>query len=789
MHSHVDLAIASRLLLAQLRATCTSTYSTEASLAKSRTQRRSSMLRTQKPTASPTPAAYTGISSEKALFPLGALMLAASVGSWAQTAPIETTMGTVTVREAAEVQSKDKLQTKKTNIGKGKQDIRDIPQSLTVLTERLMDEAKLDTLKQALHYTSGITFAATENGTDQDIRLRGFPVATVGDLMIDGMKDPSQYERDTFNYDRIEVLRGSASMLFGRGSTGGVVNQVNKKPLLIDQYELEATYGTDSVLRTTADLNKVLGEDAAFRLNLMRTKGDNHGAKIDKYGIAPTISWGVGTRDEFSVGLFHLNTDNVPQSNLRYLQGSAPTLINPKNFYGTQSDYLRGEATYGMASWIHRFDNDSELTTQLRAGKFDRSQWGTTAGYGLTNGAATTWANLNGNTILTTAGLSPRADTHEGVYAQTNYTTKANWGGFKHDLMAGIDASQEKATFRVANGQPGTNYNKGNTTVGTPDDGRTTALSPIYRYDQNYDSTSVGAYVQDLMQVAPHWKLLGGLRWDRVSSTPERDVYAGGALTGHEVTKLRYNSLWSQRVGVLYQPSETASFHASYSTSFNTSADTYKFTTQQNANTDAEKSRNFELGAKLDWLGGNLSTRGAIFRTEKFNERTTDADFAGSAYLLNGKRHASGVELDVVGRINPKWDIYASYTWIPVATIDKTGSAAANTVGMRVGLTPKHSGSVWLGYQATEKLRVAGGVRGASENRPVSGSTGAASATNKAQGYVAMDLMFQYNFSDSLYAKLNINNVTNRSYGDQLYPGFVTLGEARNIRLTVGTRF
>ncbi|WP_298214501.1 TonB-dependent siderophore receptor [Acidovorax sp.] len=716
-------------------------------------------------------------------------MLAASVGSWAQTATTETTMGTVTVKEAAEVQSKDKLQTKQTTIGKSKQAIRDIPQSLTVMTERLMDEAKLDTLKQALHYTSGITFAATENGTDQDIRLRGFPVATVGDLMIDGMKDPSQYERDTFNYDRIEVLRGSASMLFGRGSTGGVVNQVNKKPLLIDQYELEATYGTDSVLRTTADLNKLLGENAAFRLNLMYTKGDNHGAKIDKYGIAPTVSWGVGTRDEFSVGMFHLDSDNVPQSNIRYLQGAAPTLINPRNFYGTQSDYLRGRATYGMASWIHRFDGDSELTTQVRAGQFDRSQWGTTASFGQTNGAPTTWANLNGNTILNRSGLSPRQDTHEGIYAQSTYTTKANWGGLKHELMTGLDASKESAFFDVASGQPGTNFGKGPTTVGKPDDGTVLAVSPKYRYDQNYGATSVGAFVQDIVQIAPHWKLLGGLRWDRVSSTPERDLYTAGAFTRHEVTELRYNSLWSQRLGVLFQPSDTASYHFSYSTSFNTSADTYKFTSQQNANTDAEKSRNFELGAKLDWLNGNLSTRAAIFRTEKYNERTTDADFAGTAYLLNGKRHASGVELDVVGRISPKWDIYASYTWIPVATIDKTGSAAANTVGMRVGLTPKHSGSVWLGYQATDKFRVAGGIRGVSENRPVSGSTGAASATARSQGYVAADLMFQYNFSESLYAKLNINNVANRSYGDQLYPGFVTLGEPRNIRLTVGTRF
>ncbi|QIL45475.1 TonB-dependent siderophore receptor [Acidovorax sp. HDW3] len=718
------------------------------------------------------------------MLPLGALMLAASVSSWAQSAP-EVQMSTVTVKEKAEVQSKDKLQTKKTQIGRSTQDIRDIPQSLTVLTERMIDDAKLDTLKQALHYTSGITFAATENGTDQDIRLRGFPVAAVGDLLIDGMKDPSQYDRDTFNYDRIEVLRGSASLLFGRGSTGGVVNQVNKKPLLIDQYQLEATYGTDSVLRTTADLNKVIGQDAALRVNLMRTAGDNHGAKIDKYGIAPTVSWGIGTRDEFSVGLFYLDVDNRPMSNIRYLEGSVPSALDAKDFYGSKSDYLRGKASYATASWIHRFDSDAELRTQMRAGTFDRAQWGSTASFA----RGTTVANLSDRTVLNVVGLSPRQDRHEGVYLQSDYSTKAQWGGLQHQLQVGVDAAQEKATFEAANGQPGTNFNKGSTTVGNAGGLPELAVSPRYRYDQSYDAWSLGAYVQDLVQVAPHWKILGGLRWDRVSASPERDVYTAGVYQRHESSSLRYNNLWSQRLGVLYQPTESASFHAAYSTSFNSSADTYRFTSQQTANTDAEKSRNFELGAKLDWLGGNLSTRGAIFRTEKYNERTTDADFAGDAYLLNGKRHAAGVELDVVGRITPQWDVYASYTWIPVATIDKTGSAQANTVGQRVGLTPKHSGSLWLGYQATPKLRLAGGLRGVSTNRPVSGATGAASQTARAPGYVAMDLMAEYQFTDTVYAKLNITNATNRTYGDQLYPGFVTLGEARNVRLTVGTRF
>ncbi|MBO9514798.1 MAG: TonB-dependent receptor plug domain-containing protein, partial [Variovorax sp.] len=230
----------------------------EAKLART-SRRRKAAPRSSFATAS---AARLPLSGEVAAFPLGAMMLAASVSSWAQSGAVADTptLGTVTVTDQAEIQGRDQLQTTRTNIGRGTQDIRDIPQSLNVITEKLMDDAKLDTLKEALHYSAGITFAATENGTDQDIRLRGFPVATVGDLLIDGMRDPSQYDRDTFNLDRIEVLRGSASMIFGRGSTGGVINQVTKKPLLADQTDVMGTVGSDGFYRATADMNKRLGE-------------------------------------------------------------------------------------------------------------------------------------------------------------------------------------------------------------------------------------------------------------------------------------------------------------------------------------------------------------------------------------------------------------------------------------------------------------------------------------------------------------------------------------------------
>jgi catecholate siderophore receptor len=137
---------------------------------------------------------------------------------------------------------------------------------------------QLDTLKDALKNTAGISFLAAEGG-EEDIRLRGFSLQATGDIFIDGLRDPAFYERDSFNWDRLELLRGSASMLFGRGSTGGAVNQVSKLPRLYQPSEVALTLGSGRYARATADLNLKTGDNAAVRVNAMLNKADNHGAR------------------------------------------------------------------------------------------------------------------------------------------------------------------------------------------------------------------------------------------------------------------------------------------------------------------------------------------------------------------------------------------------------------------------------------------------------------------------------------------------------------------------------
>ena len=718
-------------------------------------------------------------SSDKALLPLGALMLAASVGSWAQTSDAPSaTLSTVTVREKAQIQSKDTLQVQQTTIGKGNQALRDIPQSVTVFTERLMADRNQDDFREVLRTTSGVTFQAGETG-EEDVRLRGFSLGQAGDIYIDGMKDAPLYERDTFNNDRVEVLKGSASMLFGKGSTGGVVNQVNKAPLLIDQHEAAYTLGSGKEHRLTGDFNFKTGEDAAFRLNAMVHNADNHGAMQKKRGIAPTFSWGVGTRDEFSVGLYYLDIQGRPLYNHPWFQNNGVIVpsLPAKNYYGLNSDYLNSSAQYATLSHIHRFDDNGELKTRLRHGRYERDLWASVIRFG----AGTTIDNINSSTVVTRSPKG-RVGVSNLTQLQSDYTNSFQWGGKKHDLIAGIDIYEDDAKRNqnfagTASGM--------DTTVGTPNNGDWRPDNRGNPTFNTFKARNVGLYAQDTVALTPTLKLVGGLRYDHFKAS-----YYSSADLNHA----RSDGLWSPRIGALYQPDDSASYYISYGTSYNTSGDTYQFSnpnagTEKTANTDAEKSRNFEIGGKFELFEKRASLGVAAFYSEKYNERNTDPDTAAQQQLLSGKRHAAGMEFNLAGRITPAWEIFYNHTWIPSAKIDESNvvlaanGGGAQVKGDRPGLTPKHSGSLWSTYAVTPQVRIGAGLNYRGKQNPEG------SRAVVADSFITADAMVEYSVDERTSLKLNVTNLTNKLYADTLYRGFYAPGAARTVQLTLKTRF
>lgn len=742
--------------------------------------------------------------SAPALLPLGALMLAASMGSWAQNAapatpaaPAESrTLAPVTVREQAEApQGKDSIRATTTTIGKGNQELRDIPQSITVVTEKLIDDRNLDTVKDVLRNTAGITFLAAEGG-EEDIRLRGFSLASTGDIFMDGMRDPAFYDRDTFNNDRIEVLRGSASMLFGRGSTGGAVNQVSKMPRLINEHEVTTTLGTHKYGRITGDFNIMTGENAALRLNAMATKADNNGSgsSIDKKGIAAAYRFGIGTANEFSASLYHLDNNNGMNYGLPWIKPratdttAANTLIgslSPDAYYGLASDYSAGQATIASLAHTHRFSHSSELKTQLRTGTFKRDQRAGTVRFAAAalqpGGQAVDLSNFGPNTVFT-RGTQLKVQDVDTLQWQSDFTNKFEALGYKHELVTGVDFSREEKTVY---GVVGANPAKPTTRAGTPDDGASmNEGARVLRPANNFESRAFGAYVQDLIQIAPAWKLLGGLRYDSMRGNYVTTTPATGAVTNRYEQKI---SELSKRFGVLYQPNALHSYHFSYGTSFNTSGDTYSYNALS-ANTDPEQSQNIEFGAKLDSADKRFSTRLAIFHATKKNERNTDPDTAATRLLLSGKRHTAGFEIDVSGRLTPKWEVYGSYMWMPVAKVDvaaSTVTTVGNRAGDRPGLSPKHSGTVWTTYQITPQWRVGGGLNFRSAQAPAD----VTAPSWEAPAFTTADLMAEYAISDRFIVKANLTNITDKLYGESLYRGHYIPGAGRMLQVALTAKF
>ena len=720
--------------------------------------------------------------SASAILPLGALILASSLNAAAQsnaTLPAATEPTAPTAEEARTLKavtihstrdrSQQTYQSGLTTISKTPAAAKDIPQSLTVVSEKLIHDQGKDSVKEALQNVPGITFEAGEGGRIGDnIRLRGFTVAS--DIYLDGMRDISQYNRDTFSLERIEVLRGSASMLFGRGSTGGVVNQVSKAPTLSNSNEINTTVGSGNYLRVNGDFNIVTGTDSAVHLNAMSTDWDGRADKAGTHrkGLAADYKTGIGTDDELLFSLYHLDYNDKPDLGGRWLQG-IPAPLPSNKWYGVDSDYQRDSADIATITHKHSFANGGSLKTTLRDGQYQRDLWATQI-----NGfaAGVTQANLNGNTQVN-RGNQTRAGEEHHTFLQTDYLNWVQWLGLRHEVLAGAEYALERSTRFTYTGTPA----KPATTVGAASN-TGVADTRVKTWANTFEASTLGAYVQDTVSLTPYWKLVGGLRWDQFGGNYNRAT--GGPLS-------RTDAVWSKRLGVMYQPDEEVSYYASYGTSFNTSGDLYQYD-NNSANTPPESSRNMEIGIKWELLEGDLSLRTALARTDKYNERNTDINQGTGEFLLSGQRHTDSLEFEVAGRITPNWEVFAGLVFMN-AVIDQAGSSAASqaTVGLNPGLTPAKQGNLWTTYRINGNWRLGGGITAVSENHPASAS--ATSLANTAPGYVKADALIEYQWSAINQLKVNIDNLGDTVYYSSLYQAWPSLAPGRSVRMTWTSRF
>ena len=265
--------------------------------------------------------------------------------------------------------------------------ILNTPQSINVIPAKVIQEQGVNTLEDALKNVPGITLNAGEGGAHGDlVNLRGFSVSD--DYFLDGLRDTGLYSRDTFDYASVEVLKGPSSTLFGRGTTGGAINQVTRSPELYPIEDIAVTGGTNAEIRGTADLNVVTGDASALRVNVMGQRNNFDGqpyARDQRWGIAPAFAYGLGTDTVWTLKYLHQQQDDLPDTGVPFLFGTPAPV--PKNaLYGLPSDDREKTDVEVVTGKVeHKISDILSVSDTVRYGNYWFDARETNAHYGTAN--------------------------------------------------------------------------------------------------------------------------------------------------------------------------------------------------------------------------------------------------------------------------------------------------------------------------------------------------------------------------------------------------------------------
>jgi len=653
------------------------------------------------------------------------------------------------------------------------------PKSVTVITDQVIRDTGSLTLVDALRTTSGITFGAGEGGNPAGDRpiIRGFNAES--DTFIDGLRDVGSQTREIFNVESIEVSKGPGSAYTGAGSTGGSLNLISKTAKQRDFGDASVTLGSDQTRRYTLDVNRVLGDNVAGRLNLMKHEANvagRDGVDVSRWGVAPTITFGFDTPTRATLSYYHLETDDMPDYGIPLTvatpgnPGREPVSVDRDNFYGLESrDFRESTTDAGTIRLEHDLSENLTVSNTTRIAR-------TTLDYIVTNPDDSRGNVPNG--LVSRSAKSRNSDTQSWVN-QTDLTARFDIGSIEHTLVTGVEISDVGVHNRPYVVTPGTSGNTCSSAHLTSGD--CTSLSNPSSKDAwtgsiarsaattDTDTETLAAYVFDTLKFNEQWSLNMGLRYDDYE-TEQKAVSTAGVVTRPE----NKSHFWNYQLGLVFNPLPNGSIYAAWSTSSNPSGETGgEGSDALNVNNqvlDPERNRNYEIGTKWDFFDERLGLTAALFRTEKTNARVTNA--SGFQESI-GETQVDGLELGATGQITRNWQVFASYTYLD-AELVKSGAANVGTRaapvyveglydGNEVPSTPKHSFSFWNTYNLTQDLTIGGGAT------YVDSRFGDTANNIEVPEYWRYDAMAAYRVSKNLDLQLNVQNLTDKRYFDQVY--------------------
>ena len=543
------------------------------------------------------------------------------------------------------------------------------------------------------------------------------------------MRDIGEYNRDLFATEAIEVLKGSSALMFGRGSTGGVINQVSKIANREQSGEVAVTLGSFSQKRATADVNFRTTESSAVRVIGLYEDSDSFRfpREVEKRGFAPSFWVNVGKSTDITLSYYYLKTKDVTDygqptlfTNAVGFFGFPP--VSPENFYGYANyDFADYETHIGTLKIDHRFSDTLSLRNTLRVSNYKRASESTIATLSGTdaNGAVVTGGTPLSLLLVTRNHDSGRTrdNDDEALINQTELTWKAGTGGISHTVLGGLELASEKLDRRnyILDANPvlsGTQAPTSTTSFLSPDPYTTLSYTKTPNLDSISEADTAALYVQEQLQLSRQWKALIGLRYERYDAQARTD--RASAVSAAAVGPFsRTDHMLSGRAGLIWQPSDAQSYYVSWGNSYNPSGElgTYGGTaatqlTAVNQNLDPEKNQNYEVGTQWDVLRG-VQLRAAIFRNEKTNARIPDP--VSGITILAGKRRVDGIEFEASGAITGNWEIYSGIAFMDGEIL----RGPANVQGQTPLGVADIAGNVWTTYRfGASGFEIGGGVRG-----------------------------------------------------------------------------
>ncbi|MEA3301147.1 MAG: TonB-dependent siderophore receptor [Pseudomonadota bacterium] len=687
-------------------------------------------------------------------------------------------------------------------------DLAETPQTISVLTQTLVQESGKTDLKDILAAQPGITLGTGENGNAFGDRyiIRGHEARS--DVFVDGLRDPGMTTRESFAVEQIEITKGPSATFAGRGSTGGGVNSITKRASTeYDFNKAQIGLGTDSYQRYSLDSNQRITDNLAVRANLLysdKDVPDRGPAAEERKGAALSAFWQVSDHLDLVADYYYMDAADKPDLGTYILSNGRPVKDTPvylqkQDFMESDVEVFTFRAGYDLADNI-RLENATRLGT-------------TDNGYVVTG---TRGATRDASDPVAPGAATLSASTHQGwqevdyFVNQTNLYLDAEIAGTKHQFVIGAEYSEHE----VLNGVYDV-VNSGATNCRVPGrggvsagycftDGNGNTLANIDNllgreiskgaWDSDWRVDTLSVYLMDTIDLSERWSLFAGLRLDDFDYS--NTVSSGGTITDYDYS----DKLWNGHAGLVYTITDNGNVYASFSSASEINGGESDLGAncgyggicgadpRQVTASEPEQTENIELGTKWNLFDDKLLATAAIFRITKDDVMESVGDAYESLGTLNtGENRVEGIEVSLAGNVTDQFSLLFGATLMESEVLDSIDPAA---IGERLANFADDSLFLQLRYQVTPAIAL--GTTATYSSDMYAGQPDSAAGTNiRVPSYTVYDLFASYDFSEQLSLRLNIGNVTDKDYYLASYRSgaFTYIGDARNAHLTLSYDF